>query len=272
MSRRPTLNFLDWRAGGYHTFPLHPGVPGYAGAEDAALWAPFETFLAEAKAGRFERMDGVLDVYDQTESWVLAAAYTALLGDAAPRSCLEKVGLLAQALLEPAYQVDFCKMLGAASRLADVPLLLWSWEQLEGYNDRDVIPRLLSRMLEARPGPIASNHEVLPLEEYKARVLAAQEELAGRLGGTEVTVLAGQRFEVPALVGLMLESLRHDDLDPWLRRRFEATTGIDCSAFYKEQGLQPLVARTMLEGFLGSEEARHFVPGARYFFGHRIPE
>jgi hypothetical protein len=61
-------------------------------------------------------------------------------------------------------------------------------------------------------------------------------------------------------------------MQPFYRRRFEASTGIDCSGFYKDRNFQPLTAAAILEDFLESPEVARYEEGVRYFFGHRIPE
>ncbi|NJK31974.1 MAG: hypothetical protein HC927_05885 [Deltaproteobacteria bacterium] len=57
----------------------------------------------------------------------------------------------------------------------------------------------------------------------------------------------------------------------FFRRRFEASTGIDCSEFYSDGEFFPLVAAARLEAWIDSPEADRYEPGVRYFFGHRIP-
>jgi hypothetical protein len=57
-----------------------------------------------------------------------------------------------------------------------------------------------------------------------------------------------------------------------LRRRFEASTGIDCHDFYVEQGFQPLSAARIAEDFLNGPQAAKYEEGCRYFFGHLIPD
>src|SRR5690606_18492952 len=57
-----------------------------------------------------------------------------------------------------------------------------------------------------------------------------------------------------------------------LRERFEPMTGIDCTDFFTPQPWTPLAATAIAEDFLASEASHRYEPGARYFFGHRIPD
>jgi hypothetical protein len=53
----------------------------------------------------------------------------------------------------------------------------------------------------------------------------------------------------------------------------EANTGLDCRGFYdRDFMLRPLAAAAIVEDFVESGEANKYLPGVRYFFGHRIPD
>ncbi|WP_163866641.1 hypothetical protein [Myxococcus eversor] len=55
-----------------------------------------------------------------------------------------------------------------------------------------------------------------------------------------------------------------------LREKFEATTGLDCSAFFRAGNFVQGEAIHMMEKFLASPKANDFKPGARYFFAHPV--
>lgn len=54
------------------------------------------------------------------------------------------------------------------------------------------------------------------------------------------------------------------------RAKFEATTGTDCSEFFRNNMLQQIVAVGALERFLDSNERQRFKVGVRYFYGREI--
>lgn len=56
-----------------------------------------------------------------------------------------------------------------------------------------------------------------------------------------------------------------------MRRRFEASTGIDCTAFFKNGIFQALSAARVLEDYLGSAESARSRPGRKEFFGWPVP-
>ena len=127
-------------------------------------------------------------------------------------------------------------------------------------------------MLEAQFGPIAE--ATVSDAEYRQLVLDAFEKLKAAFQSDNIPVLYGELFSVRALA----ERLYHSLLDPQpdsigvLRDRqfFEASTDIDCSAFFSFGEIDVKAARPIVEDFLLSGEAAHFNNGVRYFFGHEI--
>lgn len=164
--------------------------------------------------------------------------------------------------------------------------------------DRDArrhIEYCLSTLLEEHWGPItdgAEEHEipdpdyqglpepfnqtliVLDRAGYAAQVRQAAAELLPRLARRDQAVTAGRPLDLGALVARLRERIRSGEASgsrmEWERMFFEASTGIDCSAFYEQGRLQRLAALAVLEDFMDGGYAADFEPGVRYFFGHRI--
>jgi hypothetical protein len=109
-------------------------------------------------------------------------------------------------------------------------------------------------------------------DRYRAAVLARRDELAEALGSERALVFHGELLSVTRVAARLLEAARRPAFRTLYRRRFEAMTGIDCSPFYVRRQFQPLTAAALVEGFLEGPRAAEFRPGARYFFGHRIPD
>jgi hypothetical protein len=110
------------------------------------------------------------------------------------------------------------------------------------------------------------------LAAFRAAVMNHYSKLVDQFGSEDVIIFEGKRFGVRALAERALELVRLPYFRPYLRQKFEAATGIDCSGFYKDEQLQPLTAAAILEDFLASPEAAQYQEGVRYFFGHRIPD
>jgi hypothetical protein len=86
----------------------------------------------------------------------------------------------------------------------------------------------------------------------------------------------GTPLELEALTRTLMRRIGNNDSlyrIEWERMVFEATTGVSCRAFFDSNGkLQHLAATAVIEEFLDSRDAARFVPGVRYFFGHRVPD
>jgi hypothetical protein len=88
-------------------------------------------------------------------------------------------------------------------------------------------------------------------------------------------VFFGEVLHVPEvareLLGRLERSHENEATQPQLRRRLEASTGVDCSSFFENRGFRPLTAATMLETMLESGSLDRYVAGRRYFFGFPVP-
>lgn len=161
--------------------------------------------------------------------------------------------------------------------------------------DRDArrhLERCLSTLLEEQPGviddgaeeqevldpaypePFTQTMTVLDRAGYASRVREAAAELLPRLARRDQAVTAGLPLDLGALVARLHERIRSgeasDSRMEWERMCFEASTGIDCTAFYEQGRLQRLAALAVLEDFMEGGYAADFEPGVRYFFGHRV--
>jgi hypothetical protein len=268
MSKPPPIR-LNWRGAGYHAFPLSRRDPDLP---DASGWAEFERILEKAKRGDFSAIPEIVNLYDKAESWLLSGASIALLGDAGTPKAFERVLPVVQALMDPTYEVYLSKALAFWGKLAVVPPIVTGWQALEGFQDAEDIPPVLSMMLEEAPGAIADAPDHSHKVEYGTLVLAQYEKLKRKFGTDDVIVFRGDRFGVRRLAALVLADLAAGRFEPYMRRRFEAATGLDCSAFYREEALQALAISAIVEEFLESPDVAKYEDGVRYFFGHRIPE
>ncbi len=153
-------------------------------------------------------------------------------------------------------------------------LLVFEWNL--GVPDSRIFALLLSRMLETKWGPLAQcprREEEFP--EYRSKVLERMRELTLELGSEQAYVFMGRSLDVPEIAHLLLQNLgksHFEEASQWLlRRRFEASTGINCTSFFKEDSFQPLTAAVVLEKFLSSIDKTKFLLGRKYFLGWPVP-
>jgi hypothetical protein len=153
-----------------------------------------------------------------------------------------------------------------------VPTLLDTLAKIAEFVDAPALVQMLSVLLEAEPGALCDIDGLNDIEAYSAKVLRQMNVVASRLGTVDAIVMFGELFSVDKLVGVMRKRLTNGgQFDPYLRHKFEATTGVDCSRFYEDEILQPLQTLAILEAFEERDRAKDFEPGRRYFFGHLVP-
>jgi hypothetical protein len=266
---------LDWRRSGYF-FDADPRK------NNSREWQQWAHIFDRAKHGDFTATPALLDIFFSTENHLLRDACCKLLGDAGSTEAIRKTAILLRirfADWDPIggdEALDLASALGTHGQLLIVPEILLIFEWNLGLSDSRIFALLLSRMLEKKWGPLAQcpqSAEEFP--EYRNKVVGRSRELARDLGSERAYVFMGQALNVPEFARLLLRNLGNshfEEASQWLlRRRIEASTGINCTSFFKEARFQPLTAAVLLEDFLSSSDVTKFVPGRKYFFGWPVP-
>jgi hypothetical protein len=242
-------------------------------------WIVLAAVLERAKIGEFAPVSRLGQLVNPAGDPLLGGACFQLLGDVGTQ---EAVHLLLSFLGHDSsvYVIRACQALHHVGHLWLIPPMLRAWDRLERPDDRDLVTLILSEMLEEERGPIGdARHSECSSEELHQRVLARAEELRTRLGTDNVAIWGGKIFSVVGLAREMRRLLLSSQKTPFalsaifldLREKFEASTGINCSSFYKNELFQPLAASALLEEFLESADSEKYREGMRYFFGHPIP-
>jgi hypothetical protein len=271
----PEVPLIDVTGAGYFGVPQPPPGTPFPADPRADPWLAWRVALYQARRGTFDNVPRVLDLYDPAGDYRFNFQCILLVGDAGPDRCFDR--LIAE-LNEPAEPLDyevgihFSQGLAGRGRLADVPLLARTYQRHAFFEDAEVIPVFISNLIERVPGPLSDPRLFEGPDEYVAAVDARCRELTGALGGDQGLVLAGERFGVRRLGELIIDRLQAPYFPPDYRRRFEASTGIDCGTFFRNGQVQPLAAAAIVEAFLEGEAATKYEPGVRYFFSHRIPK
>jgi len=279
MSIKSHPSVMSPRERGYFTPILWKPQPELERGDEHE-WAMVRAWFAAARGGDFGELDDVLDAYvEQLRDPATRFFAANLLGDAGTDSQLERVeAFIDDAVFDPTSASELCRSLGLWGRLSAVRAILvaydrwWPGQLVEG------IPAYFVTMLEPAYGPAAE----YPREEtdeaffaYEARLGAVYQDRLEALGGPHVYAMHGEVFGVRRLAERFLELLDRERysmmMRPFMRQRFEASTGIDCSDFYRNSDSCALTIAARLEAWLEGPDAPRFVPGERYFFGHRIP-
>lgn len=260
---------IEWDGRGYFGCPdLPPGVrPEDVEADPWLRWAHIFQAL---KAGDWGPAEALLDLYRAAPTPIFEEVCYLLLGDAGSSAMLDRVARILEGTNSLEVALDFSDAVRTRGLLADVPLLLGVHERF-AESDAAMFAIHISALLEPRPGPLASPEDFASPAAYRAAVLARCADRADKFGTDRIPVLHGERFGVVRLAERILRALPERHFPMHLRRRFEASTGIDCSAFYRDGVVQPGDAARIVERFLDSHDSERYEDGARYFFGHRVP-
>lgn len=250
----------DWEAGGYFECPR-------PNSNNLSDWTTYLECLDQAKNGRFSEVSKLEKVVTTTTDPVLQSVCIELLGDAAPSDSFKE---MRQYISEKGWvdrQLHFSHALSVQGCLANVLPMLSIYVREHDYKDASFVPVHISRIL----GKVVScdpKEEFENVGEYADLVALEAERIGAHFGTEDVLLYQGELLSV----GTIVTEFKMGDTTPWwLRRRFEAMTGIDCSCFYKEEIFQPLSANAVLEEFAESSAFAKFTPGLRYFFGWPIP-
>jgi hypothetical protein len=267
---------LDWKRRGYFAPTLLPDDPKFTRDPDKNLWLRFADALNRTKRGDFNGTEVLFEVHEHAQLGLIKWVCSQLMGDAGKQSQFRRLISELEESLDPDKASHYCNSLSTWGTLAAVPAILQSYERYHGFQDFESIPVYLSTILEPEWGPLVDKAEWENPDTYCDLVMRRCEELRQLYGSEQIPLLHGEQFGVVALARRMLRNLGGSHFEkamqPFYRRRFEASTGIDCSCFYQGREFQPLTVAALLEEFLESPEAARYEDGVRYFFGHRIPE
>ncbi|MFQ5650081.1 MAG: hypothetical protein ACE5IY_09075 [bacterium] len=266
------ISSIDWNGRGYCGFPEPPSDFRSRFGTPTEVWHSWLTALFRAKCGSFDLLGEFPQVYKKIEHPILQELFATLLGDASPNSCFQAVIDELETTSSTELSMDFCDVLQSRGRLADVPILLKVYQKIAFVEDADIIPSYLSRLLEPKVDRLSNPSCFASFNDYCDEVMGFYNRLVDRFGTENILIFVGEQFSVNCLAKRILDEVRNPYFQSFLRRKFEASTGVDCTNFYKAGVLQPLTAAAIVEEFLESPDAQKYEHGVRYFWGHRIPD
>lgn len=129
---------------------------------------------------------------------------------------------------------------------------------------------MIKTLLEYPVGDLTDPSNYASEAEYHNAVLERYQHLVDEFGDDQVLIFGGKRFGVVSFAKMLLDRFKQPHVQTFWRRKFEASTGINCTDFYRNGSFQPLAATAIVEDFLESSEATRYEDGVRYFFGYRI--
>jgi hypothetical protein len=271
MSRKFKETGLDWEGSGYFGVPDPSPAPRSRPDGEIDPWDLWIAAFQRAKQGDFTHVPDLVPILMTSADWLLVTTCSDLIGDAGPEFCFEPILEGLRNTDDFLRATEYCQALYIRGKLSDVPTLAITYEKYKSRKDADILPVWISDLLEVEDGPLPEPEHFEDVEDYREAVMDAYRNLVDELGSDQVFVFNGKRLGVSTLASLTRERIGQPVFRSIFRRRFEASTGIDCTRFYKREKLQPLAAAAIVEEFLESGEAAKYREGARYFFGHPIP-
>jgi hypothetical protein len=307
MAKREPLPFLmgtfSWSKRGFFYAAAPPvDLLSQEALDPANPWLFVAAVLERAKRGDHSRMVLLQRWFRTTDEGHLDRICMLLTGDAGREADVRTLGsFMQQGPDDP--RTYACEAAAQAGYLWQVPDMLEAWSRVANEADHQTIGYAIAALLEEPGGPIAAEagtynldpsivagtsdpklREVLqqvvdtqPLSpEFEVLVRARLSELQDQFRTDQVVVWRGEKFNVRRLAETLYARVT-GPVTPAMsfirdRHRFEAATGIDCSAFYRDNQFQPLAAAEIFETFLEGPKADRYEEGIRYFFGHRIPD
>lgn len=299
--------FLDgtfnWRINGlFFDSPPPLDLLAPAALTDRDPWIVVAAVLARAQAGDHSQIKRLERYFSADEPFAINRIALLLVGDAGGERDLRMLEQVLRGDDEEArvYAAEAARLAG---RLWLVPAMLDAWWRAEDMADRETIGFAISDLLEPEPdgGPIAeaaparyaepkvAEEKLSPaakrvLDTFRSMdfgpppfpnlVGEAMARVSAELGDERAVVWGGGLFDVTAFARqfLALAPTIAPGMCLVYRHKFEAATGWNCTRFFRDDAIQRLEVQATLEEFLESDPQTVYLPGVRYFFGHRIPD
>jgi hypothetical protein len=266
------FDYLDFQRRGYFGAPSVPQEAPPPRNWKRTPWYGWAFAFGRARKGDFSALPHLLPLLEEDIGGTFEQAVSTLLGDAGFGDLFASLKLIMKQHQGYDLSFDAAEAIADRGRLSDVPLLIEFHRATHRLPDVPSVPNMLSRILHP-DGLLPLPEEFESMDEYCGMVEQTWKNLAERFAMTDPYLWLGEPTSVRRMANVIIARAREPYFPFAFRRKFEASTGINCSAFYKaDQFFQPLSAAAIAEDFLNSAQADQFVDGVRYFFGHPLPD
>ena len=279
---------------GYFPRPITPNISTSLNSVRLGRWLELQDLIERAKRGDFDGTPRVLELYRESyaeihrRDWAFEESAIVVLGRIGTAEIFKNM----RAEIEqpeirnsPPHSreaddliLDYCQAFHLWGRLDAVQVILDQYlnQRFREVGETDMFPIYMAHMLHPQ-GEENMIREQPPedlLEDYLNLVMNRYDELAAELGSERTYVAFGERLCARTLARRISQAGGHYARFRLarLRERFEPMTGIDCTGFFTVDPWTPLAAAALAEDFLADPRSAQFEAGARYFFGHRVPD
>lgn len=296
---------FNWYSKGYHYILSEYEKALMHQNSSRNIWLEIAEIVEQSKIGDFSGVGLLAKFFDYGLTTNAAPVALLLTGAMGRRQDLEK---LTEVMLSGSdgFRIYACKAASIAGCLWMVPYMLKSWHACESLDAHESIGFSISDLLDPMQtlddlghiGSLAGNYTLGPppqgprredfeklvrhlqngdaSDQFDLAVTTLFDKLICESGREDAVVWRGKRSGVGGFTQDFLRLITADRLSPsdtaltvHLRHKFEASTGINCSAFYVDGRFQQMTAVEVLENFIDVDLSR-YVDNKRYFFGHVI--
>jgi hypothetical protein len=275
MSKEPL--WLNWQGRGYFGVP-HEAPRPFPNRPLEHAEAAWMSAFAHARNGDFRHVGKIAGLIGNEYETMYYDTCAELIGDAGPSQIFpELVAYIARCELNYELTYSWCSAIAARGRLGDVPTLFDAYvgNISDVDDDHDIILMYIAEVIYDGEGPnFGHMSSFRDVDDYRAQMNAHCLDLARRFGGDDVLFWHGQPTSVRHMAKHIIDlaHAKYRPLPTWARRRFEASTGIDCTKMFDRKGnYRPIEAAAIAEAFLDGPTANDYTDGVRYFFGHPVP-
>ena len=229
---------IDWEAAGYYGFPQEAAQKRVSLSRFPESYRRWIVVFQQATQGEFELLPSLIEEYKQSsQDYIIEHLCATLLGDAGTSFCLKQItdNIIEEKTRRYELIIDFCDALFERGRLADIPLMLAAYEKYSSIDEVGIIPCFISELLEYPVGDLTDPSNYASVTEYHNAVLGRQRKLVDYFGDDQVLIFGGKRFGVVPFAEMLIERFHHPHVQTFWRRKFEASTGINCTDFYRDR-------------------------------------
>ncbi|KIG19000.1 hypothetical protein DB30_06611 [Enhygromyxa salina] len=287
---------------GFHfTSPPPPDILDVRNFSDPRPDATVYTVLAQAREGNFAHVEELLRLmHEYDDAWVLISCAILLPRFASGsllRALPERVRVPRDAVDPDGVDKDstaqyICEALSLSNYVWTIPVILDLYRGISNKQRFSAATFMMSRLMEPEWGEIFDGPELEPrdpdepdwydpppvwrYDEYYSLVEQRYAEFR-KTFPPNVCVWGGELLSLPKIAEqalIWVRARKEPDISYLNCRVIEGYTGCNLTGFDDlETGLTDAVkAAALLEELLESGELDRYEPGARYFFGHRIPD
>lgn len=243
--------------------------------DDPDEWGRLLAIFEQLKQGAFEYDRALYNLIETSEDPDVRFLGLTLLRHVGSHDCrLRTAEFFQHGDVDTRMAAYDAALYGADLRLVD-PLLL-AYRNTRG-NERFVVMHALSHLLEAEPDQLYDDTDEQNSDIFESVAGNFKRDVESRFG-QGVAIFEGRLLSLPYILERIerlcsgADAIEFSGTISMYFDLFEAMTGQSCVGVFDEHvTVDPYYAINVVNRFQETGEVAYFVPGQRYFFGHKLP-